>query len=183
MPGKTRSTSESRRPLYQDKSLQVFAGMVLGALIGALWPQTAPWMSTLADLFIRLIAMFVGLIIFCSVVHGIATVREARRVGRVAIKALIYFEVVTTFALIIGLAMINLLGPGRGMHVDLGTVSDAALAPYMHTASEISAGGFLMSLVPRTAFSPSPMVMRCKWCFFPFCLRLDCSRSANAANR
>ena len=153
MPGKTRSTSESRRPLYQDKSLQVFAGMVLGALIGALWPQTAPWMSTLADLFIRLIAMFVGLIIFCSVVHGIATVREARRVGRVAIKALIYFEVVTTFALIIGLAMINLLGPGRGMHVDLGTVSDAALAPYMHTASEISAGGFLMSLVPRTAFS------------------------------
>jgi len=127
--------------------------MVLGALIGAIWPQTAPWMSTLADLFIRLIAMFVGIIIFCSVVHGIATVREARRVGRVAIKALIYFEVVTTFALIIGLAMINLLGPGRRMHVDLGTGSDAALAPYMHTASEISASGFLMSLVPRTAFS------------------------------
>jgi aerobic C4-dicarboxylate transport protein len=147
-----RTAGDARRPFYQDKSLQVFAGMVLGAVIGAIWPQTAPWMSTLADLFIRLIAMFVGVIIFCSVVHGIATVREARRVGRVAIKALIYFEVVTTFALIIGLAMINLLGPGRGMHVDLGTGSDAALAPYMHTASEISASGFLMSLVPRTAF-------------------------------
>jgi aerobic C4-dicarboxylate transport protein len=153
MPVMKQAAGEGRRPLYQDKSLQVFAGMVLGALIGAIWPQTAPWMSTLADLFIRLIAMFVGVIIFCSVVHGIATVREARRVGRVAIKALIYFEVVTTFALIIGLAMINLLGPGRGMHVDLGTGSDAALAPYMHTASEISASGFLMSLVPRTAFS------------------------------
>jgi aerobic C4-dicarboxylate transport protein len=70
------AAGEGRRPLYQDKSLQVFAGMVLGALIGVLWPQTAPWMSTLADLFIRLIAMFVGLIIFCSVVHGIATVRR-----------------------------------------------------------------------------------------------------------
>jgi aerobic C4-dicarboxylate transport protein len=145
--------TEGRRPFYADKSLQVFAGMVLGAAIGAIWPQTAPWMATVADLFIRLIAMFVGLIIFCAVVHGIATVREARRVGRVAMKALIYFEVVTTFALVIGLAMINLLGPGIGMHVDLGAGSDAAVAPYMHTASEISSGGFLMSLVPRTAFS------------------------------
>ena len=153
MPVRMPPAGEDRRPLYHDKSLQVFAGMVFGALIGAIWPQTAPWMSTLADLFIRLIAMFVGIIIFCSVVHGIATVRDARRVGRVAIKALIYFEVVTTFALIIGLAMINLLGPGRGMQVDLGTGSDAALPPYMHAASEISANGFLMSLVPRTAFS------------------------------
>jgi aerobic C4-dicarboxylate transport protein len=141
------------RRVLADKSVQVFAGMVVGALIGFLWPKTAPFMGTLADLFIRLIAMFVGLIIFCAVVHGIATVREARRVGRVAIKALIYFEVVTSFALVIGLAMINLFGPGRGMHVDLGSGSDAALVPYMHTASEISAGGFLMSLVPRTAFS------------------------------
>src|ERR1700761_5753160 len=145
--------SEHRWRFFQDKSVQVFAGMVVGAAIGFLWPKTAPFMGTLADLFIRLIAMFVGLIIFCSVVHGIATVREARRVGRGAIKALGYFEVVTPFALIIGLAMINLLGPGRGMHVDLGSGSDSALAPYMHTASEISAGGFLMSLVPRTAFS------------------------------
>ena len=87
MPVMKRAAGEGRRPLYQDKSVQVFAGMVLGALIGAIWPQTTPWMSTLADLFIRLIAMFVGVIIFCSVVHGIATVREARRVGRVAIKA------------------------------------------------------------------------------------------------
>jgi Na+/H+-dicarboxylate symporter len=148
-----RTASERRWTFYQDKSLQVFPGMILGVLIGIIWPRTAPWIGTLADLFIRLIAMFVGLIIFCSVVHGIATVREARRVGRVAIKALIYFEVVTSFALVIGLTMINLLGPGRGMHVNLEDSSDAALAPYMHTANEISASGFLMSIVPRTAFS------------------------------
>ena len=76
-------------------------------------------MAALGELFIRLIAMFVGLIIFCAVVHGIATVREAKRVGRVAISALIYFEVVTTFALIIGLVTINVLAPGKGTHFDL----------------------------------------------------------------
>ena len=88
----TTATHDSRKtkPLYQDLSVQVFAGMALGALIGWLWPQSAAWMRTLGDLFIRLIAMFVGLIIFCAVVHGIATVREAKKVGRIAIKALIY---------------------------------------------------------------------------------------------
>jgi L-cystine uptake protein TcyP (sodium:dicarboxylate symporter family) len=95
--------SRKTKPLYQDLSVQVFAGMALGALIGWLWPQSAAWMRTLGDLFIRLIAMFVGLIIFCAVVHGIATVREAKKVGRIAIKALIYFEVVTTFALVISI--------------------------------------------------------------------------------
>jgi len=133
--------------------VQVFAGMLLGALIGYVWPQSAEWMSTLANLFIRLIAMFVGLIIFCAVVHGIATVREAKRVGRVAIRALIYFEVVTSFALVIGLVTINLLGPGKGMHVDLAGVSTAALEPYLHTAQQISASGFLLSIVPHTALS------------------------------
>ena len=141
------------RPFYQDMSVQVFAGMAVGALIGWVWPKSAEWMRTLGDLFIRLIAMFVGLIIFCAVVHGIATVREAKKVGRVAIKALIYFEVVTTFALVIGLAMINLLGPGRGMHVDLQSISGSALDPYLKTAQQITGSGFLLSIVPHTAIS------------------------------
>ncbi len=134
-------------------SVQVFAGMVVGAAIGHFWPQSAPAMSTLADLFIRLIAMFVGLIIFCAVVHGIATVREAKRVGRVAVRALIYFEVVTTLALVIGLLMINLLGPGKGIHVDAAALSGDALDPYLQTAHKISAGNFLLGIVPHTALS------------------------------
>src|ERR1700753_1508169 len=138
-PDVARAGPKARKPFYRDMSVQVFAGMILGALIGYLWPQSAEAMSTLANLFIRLIAMFVGLIIFCAVVHGMATVREARRVGRVAIKALIYFEVVTTLALVIGLAAINLFGPGKGLHVDLSGAAPASLAPYMHTANEISA--------------------------------------------
>ena len=141
------------KPFYMDMSVQVFAGMVLGAAIGHFWPHSAEFMSTLGELFIRLIAMFVGLIIFCAVVHGIATVREARRVGRVAIRALIYFEVVTTFALVIGLVTINVLAPGRAAHFDLSALPAHALDTYQHTAQTISAGGFFLNIVPRTAIS------------------------------
>jgi len=80
-------------------------------------------------------------------------VREAKKVGRIAIKALIYCEVVTSFALVIGLAMINLLGPGRGMHVDLQSISGSAVDPYLKTAQQISGSGFLLSIVPHTAIS------------------------------
>ena len=139
-----------RKPFYKDMSFQVFVGMAVGAAIGWLWPETSEWMRTLGELFIRLISMLVGMIIFCAVVHGIATVREAKKVGRVAIKALVYFEVVTSVALVIGLAAINILGPGRGMHIDPHTLSGAGLDQYVNTAHQISANGFLLNLVPHT---------------------------------
>jgi aerobic C4-dicarboxylate transport protein len=142
-----------RKPFYKDMSVQVFAGMIVGAAIGYFWPGSAAFMATLGELFIRLIAMFVGLIIFCAVVHGIATVKEAKRVGRVAVRALIYFEVVTSFALIIGLVTINLLAPGKGAHFDLSALPAHALDSYQHTAETISAGGFFLSIVPHTALS------------------------------
>ena len=86
------------RPLYRDLSIQVLLAMVLGALTGYLWPQSADAMRPLGDLFIKLVRMLVAPIVFCTVVHGIASVGEAKKVGRVAVKALIYFEVVTTVA-------------------------------------------------------------------------------------
>jgi aerobic C4-dicarboxylate transport protein len=142
-----------RKPAYKDPSVQVFAGMVLGAVIGWLWPGTSDWMRTLGELFIRLIAMLVGLIIFCTVVHGIATVREARKVGRIAVKALIYFEAVTSLALVIGLGTINILGPGRGMNIDPHTLSGASVDQYVNTARQITAEGFLLNIVPHTLVS------------------------------
>jgi aerobic C4-dicarboxylate transport protein len=151
------STAESaggrHKPFYMDMSVQVFAGMLLGAVIGWLWPGTAEWMRTLGDLFIHLIAMVVGLIIFCAVVKGIATVREAKKVGRVAVKSLIYFELVTTVALVIGLGMINILGPGRGMNIDVHSLTGAGTEQYVKTAQQISANGFLLHLVPHTVIS------------------------------
>jgi len=81
-------TGRRRRPLYKDLSLQILAAMLLGSLVGYLWPQSAESLRPLGDLFIRLVRMIVAPIIFCTVVHGIASVGEARRVGRVAVKAL-----------------------------------------------------------------------------------------------
>lgn len=141
------------KPFYKDMSAQVLAGMVIGGLIGWLWPDSAETMGALGDLFIRLIAMFVGLVIFCAVVHGIATMREARRVGRVAVKAIVYFELVTTCALVIGLAGINLLGPGRGMHLTLPATSSAVAGRYLDTAHQLDSSGFLLQVIPRTALS------------------------------
>ena len=111
------------RPLYKDLSIQVLLAMVLGALTGYLWPQSADSMKPLGDFFIKLVRMLVAPIIFCTVVHGIASVGEAKRVGRIAVKALIYFEIVTTLALVIGLGLVNLWAPGAGMNVDLATLS------------------------------------------------------------
>jgi aerobic C4-dicarboxylate transport protein len=142
-----------RKPFYKDMSIQVFVGMALGALIGWLWPDSAESMGALGDLFIRLIGMFVGFVIFCAVVHGIATMREVRRVGRVAIKALVYFELVTSGALVIGLAAINILGPGRGMNVTLPATPSATVEGYLDTAHRLNASGFFLQVVPRTALS------------------------------
>ena len=100
--------------------------MLLGVLVGYLWPQSADSLRPLGDLFIRLVRMIVAPIIFCTVVHGIASVGEAKRVGRVAVKALIYFEIVTTIALVLGLVLVNLWAPGAGMNVDPATLADSA---------------------------------------------------------
>jgi aerobic C4-dicarboxylate transport protein len=142
-----------RKPFYKDMSIQVFAGMLLGAFIGWMWPDTAESMGTLGNLFIRLIAMFVGLIIFCTIVHGIATMGEVRRVGRVAVKALVYFELVTTGALVIGLATVNILGPGRGMNVKLPATPSSVVNGYLDTAQKLNENGFFLQVIPKTAIS------------------------------
>ena len=104
-----------RRSFYRDLTFQVVAGMSLGVAVGALWPSIGKELKPLGDVFIRLIQMVVGLIIFCTVTHGIASVRNLGKVGRIAIKGMIYFEVVTSIALVIGLVTINVLQPGVGM--------------------------------------------------------------------
>ena len=139
------------RPLYKDLSLQTLVAMLLGALVGYLWPQSAESLRPLGDLFIRLVRMIVAPIIFCTVVHGIASVGEARRVGRVAVKALIYFEIVTTFALVLGLVLVNTWGPGVGMNVDPTTLENSSVADVEQSVRPVGYGEFLLSLVPTSA--------------------------------
>src|SRR5258705_3263160 len=139
------------RPLYADLALQILAAMLLGSLVGYLWPQSADSLRPLGDLFIRLVRMIVAPIIFCTVVHGIASVGEAKRVGRVAIKTLIYFEIVTTIALVLGLLVVNVWAPGAGMNVDPATLEDRAVTDVEQQAQPVGYGEILVSLVPTNA--------------------------------
>lgn len=146
-----RETAVPQRPArrwYTDLSIQILLAMVLGAITGYVWPESADSMKPLGDLFIKLVRMLVAPIIFCTVVHGIASVGEAKKVGRVAIKALLYFEIVTTLALVIGLVLVNVWAPGAGMHVDVKTLADSGVkAP----AKTLTFGQFLLNLVPSSA--------------------------------
>ena len=136
------------RVWYKHLSIQILLAMVLGAIVGYVWPERADSLKPLGDLFIKLVRMLVAPIIFCTVVHGIASVGEAKKVGRVAIKSLIYFEVVTTIALILALLLVNFWAPGAGMHVDLKSIADIGVkAPAM----PVSFGQFLLNLVPASA--------------------------------
>jgi aerobic C4-dicarboxylate transport protein len=142
------SGSPRARSWYKHLSVQIFLAMVLGVIVGHVWPERADALKPLGDLFIKLVRMLVAPIIFCTVVHGIASVGEAKKVGRVAIKSLIYFEVVTTIALVLALVLVNLWAPGAGMHVDLKSLADTAVkAP----AKPVSFGQFLLNLVPASA--------------------------------
>ncbi|SEL59013.1 aerobic C4-dicarboxylate transport protein [Pseudoxanthomonas sp. GM95] len=134
---------------YEDLTFQVLAGMALGVAVGALAPDIGKQLKPLGDVFVRLIQMVVGLIIFCTVTHGIASVRDLGKVGRIAIKAIVYFEVVTTIALVIGLVTINVLQPGAGMHIDPAALHNPGEA--VHPAASMSFGEFLLNLVPKSA--------------------------------
>ena len=143
---------QRRHPFYQDLTFQVVVGMALGVAVGALWPQVGKELKPLGDVFIRLIQMVVGLIIFCTVTHGIASVRDLGKVGRIAIKAMVYFEVVTSIALVIGLVTINVLQPGVGMHIDPAMLHSAAPAAGKAT-TPTGFGEFLVNLVPTSALN------------------------------
>jgi aerobic C4-dicarboxylate transport protein len=144
-PSATRSRS---RAWYKHLSIQILLAMILGVIAGHTWPQHADSWKPLGDLFIKIVRMLVAPIIFCTVVHGIASVGEAKKVGRVAVKSLIYFEIVTTVALVLALVLVNFWAPGAGMHVDIKTLADIGVkAP----AKPITFGQFLLNLVPATA--------------------------------
>ena len=140
-----------RRPLYRDLSLQVLVAMLLGVGIGYVWPEGADAMKLLGDVFIKLVRMLVAPIVFCTVVHGIASVGHARKVGRLAVKSLVYFEIVTTAALVLALLFVNVWAPGASMHIDPATFADKNVTSVADTAKQVSFGQLLLDLVPSSA--------------------------------
>jgi aerobic C4-dicarboxylate transport protein len=141
-----------------SKSLfgQVCLALVLGVVAGFFAPDLAAKMKPLGDGFIKLIKMLVPVIVFCVVVHGIAGAGDLKKVGRVGVRAIVYFEIVTTVALALGIAIAYLFGPGHGMNIDVSTLDASALNTYVERAHEVSSGGtveFLMKLIPTTMIS------------------------------
>lgn len=144
----------TRKRFYEDLSFQVFFGIGAGIILGHFWPAIGASMQPLGDAFIRLIQMVVGPIIFCTVVSGITSVGDIKKVGRVAIKALIYFEIVTSLALVLGLVTINLLQPGVGMNIDMTTVNTGSVDAYITTAKKFTTTSeFLLNIIPKTMVS------------------------------
>jgi aerobic C4-dicarboxylate transport protein len=130
--------------------LVVLCAIVFGALLGYLWPAAGVALKPFGDGFIALIKMLIAPVIFLTVVLGIASGAHARQVGRVALKAVAYFEVVSTFSLVIGLVVINVLKPGSGFNVNPATLDAGAVAKYAQQAKDQSAIDFLLHIIPKT---------------------------------
>src|SRR5215831_745456 len=138
------------KPWYKVLYIQVLIAIVLGAIVGWLWPSVATndWIKAMGDGFIKLIKMVIAPIIFCTVVSGIAHIQDAKKVGRIGVKALVYFEVVSTFALLIGLIIGNLVKPGAGFG---SAAADAAkVAGYAKQAEAQKSVDFILHIIPDT---------------------------------
>jgi aerobic C4-dicarboxylate transport protein len=144
------SVPPRHKPFFKSLYFQVLLAIFAGVLLGHFQPQLAEQMKPLGDAFIKMIKMIIAPIIFCTVVHGIASMQDMRKVGRVGLKALIYFEGVTTLALIIGLIVANTLQPGAGMNVDPTTIDTKSIQGYVAKSKEQSTLQFLMDIIPNT---------------------------------
>lgn len=138
------------RAWWKELWIQVLIAMAAGIALGIVNPEGGARMQPLGDAFIKAIRMLIAPIIFCTVVHGIAHMADMARVGRVAVKAIVYFEIMTTIALIIGLIAVNLLKPGVGMNIDPASLNASAIEPYVKQTGVIGFVPFLMNIVPAT---------------------------------
>ncbi|TWI67569.1 aerobic C4-dicarboxylate transport protein [Pseudoduganella lurida] len=142
--------AQTKKPFYKILYVQVICAIILGVLLGIYLPTDAVAMKPLGDGFIKLIKMIIAPVIFCTVVSGIAGMQDIKKVGRVGGKALLYFEVVSTFALVIGLFVANIVKPGAGFNADPATLDTKAIAQYTEKASHSSTTEFLMNIIPNT---------------------------------
>ena len=144
------SQAATPKRFYRTLYFHVIAGILLGVLLGVVAPSTAGQMEPLGTGFIKLIRMMIGPIIFFTVVVGIASIGDMRKLGRVGLKALLYFEVVTSMALLIGLAVVNIVQPGAGMNVDASKLDATAIQSYAVQGHSLKTVDFMMNIIPRT---------------------------------
>ena len=140
----------SRRPWYTVLYVQVLIAIVLGIIVGHFFSKTGTALKPLGDAFISLIKMMIAPVIFCTVVHGIASMRDLGKVGRVGLKALVYFELVSTLALAIGLVVGELVHPGSGFNIDAASLDPKSVSGYVTRAKEESFVQHLLAIIPNT---------------------------------
>jgi aerobic C4-dicarboxylate transport protein len=148
------SAIKKSSPWYKSLFLQVIAALVLGVILGMATPDFAIGLKFFSDAFLKLISMIVAPIVFCVVVHGIAGAGDLKKVGRVGGKALLYFEVMTTVALIVGLALAYLFAPGEGMNINTASLDPHAMSTYADNAHKLKGGGigsFILNIIPTTS--------------------------------
>jgi aerobic C4-dicarboxylate transport protein len=143
-------SATQRKPWYAVLYVQVLVAIVVGVLIGRFFPKTGIALKPLGDGFVALIRMMIAPVIFCVVVQGIASMSDLKKVGKVGVKALIYFEVVSTLALIVGIVVAVILHPGAGLNIDPATLDPKAAATYVGRAKETGIIPFLLGFIPRT---------------------------------
>ncbi len=139
-----------KRPLYTSLYFQVIVAIILGVLLGYFSPETGAAMKPLGDGFIKLIKMIIAPIIFCTVVVGIAGMEDMKKVGKTGGYALLYFELVSTIALIVGLTIVNTVKPGAGMNIDPATLDTKAVAAYAKPGQLQGTTEFLLNIIPNT---------------------------------
>ncbi len=139
-------------PFYARLYIQVLAAIAVGIALGFFFPDTGAAMKPLGDGFIKLIKMMIAPIIFATVVMGIANIGDLKEVGRVGMKALLYFEVVSILAMVIGMVVVNLVQPGAGMNIDVHTLDTKSIADYAASGQHYSTTDFFMNIIPATLF-------------------------------
>src|SRR5207344_530068 len=139
-----------QKKIYQSLYVQVIVAIVIGILLGHFFPETGAAMKPLGDGFIKLIKMIIAPIIFCTVVVGIAGMEDMKKVGKTGGLALLYFEVVSSIALVVGLLVINIVQPGAGMNIDASTLDTKGLAAYTGPGKMASTTQFLLDVIPST---------------------------------
>ena len=147
-------TLKKSAPLYKSLFVQVLVALLLGIVLGMASPDFAIGLKVLSDGFLKLISMIVAPIVFCVVVHGIAGAGDLKKVGRVGVKALVYFEIMTTIALALGIVLAFAFGPGNGMNIDPSKLDAGAMTTYADNAHKLQGAGvgsFILNIIPTTS--------------------------------
>jgi aerobic C4-dicarboxylate transport protein len=143
-------TAAPRKPWYRILYIQVLLAVCAGILIGFLDPGLGRSLKPLGDGFIKLVKMMIGPIIFCTVVHGIASIADLKKLGRLGVKTIFYFEIVSTLALLIGLVVVNVLKPGVGFNIDSKTLDPSLSRAYEQKAHALTTADFILNIIPNT---------------------------------